>query len=381
MTPEIQTAKTIFHIIDGLVNMASSGSNAIKTTSLIDATKPARVEPLAVVSKDCKTIEYLPDVMQCLLSIFTGYYLQAVALTTQIDGVKVVRILDKLNPDRDFALPAFESYKDHITLVEEAYKFKLPRQRDAISLEESLLNDTKTQIDTYKKMTSNGTAETGKEATKSLYESSSLAVGKFIDVTININNTPYKIPVSVRLIPSFMNPGAIANLLALKRDDTNFVERYHQWRSGRITFVKDFMLTLDLIEEHKKNLMNDDTGVYTETIRRANNSKKYGLLSANVSMATASNLYIITETVAKEVEQKLGGKLSSPRIRDKAFESTYSMIIAVIDREWERVTFYFRGINMATEVSIKEIKSSNKQKGPDIMDMMKMLQMGSSVSF
>jgi hypothetical protein len=57
------------------------------------------------------------------------------------------------------------------------------------------------------------------------------------------------------------------------------------------------------------------------------------------------------------------------------------MIIAVVDREWERVTFYTRGISSHTELSIDEIKAANKGKGPDISDIMKSYNMSASPSF
>ncbi len=57
------------------------------------------------------------------------------------------------------------------------------------------------------------------------------------------------------------------------------------------------------------------------------------------------------------------------------------MIIAVVDREWERVTFYTRGMAAATDLSFKEIKSANKGKGPDILDLMKSFNQGLPISF
>lgn len=43
----------------------------------------------------------LPDVLQSLQSIFSGYYLQALAISTNIGKINVVKHLDKLNPNRN----------------------------------------------------------------------------------------------------------------------------------------------------------------------------------------------------------------------------------------------------------------------------------------
>ena len=57
------------------------------------------------------------------------------------------------------------------------------------------------------------------------------------------------------------------------------------------------------------------------------------------------------------------------------------MLIAVVDKEWGRVTFYTRGITAGTDVSFKEIKAANKSKGIDPMDVMKNMLAGNPVSF
>jgi len=57
------------------------------------------------------------------------------------------------------------------------------------------------------------------------------------------------------------------------------------------------------------------------------------------------------------------------------------MIIAVVDRDWERVSFYIRGIDAGVNVSIKDLKQPSKDKGPDILDILKSLQAGQAPSF
>jgi hypothetical protein len=159
------------------------------------------------------------------------------------------------------------------------------------------------------------------------------------------------------------------------------MERVHGVLSGRLSFIRDFVFCIDLIDEWKKANMADDTGTVAEIMRRVVSAKKYGLLTKNPSLATASNVIVISSEVAREVESKLGGKLSNPRYRDKAFENTYAMTIAVVDRDWERVTFYTRGISGSTDMSFKEVKSVAKNKGPDIADIMRGLMIGQAPAF
>jgi hypothetical protein len=57
------------------------------------------------------------------------------------------------------------------------------------------------------------------------------------------------------------------------------------------------------------------------------------------------------------------------------------MILCVVDKEWGRATFYTRGISSGTDVSFKEIKAANKNKGIDPADMMKSMLAGNPISF
>lgn len=340
-------------------------SNLYTTKSLSEVTKLTRVEPLTIVSKDCLNLEYMPDVANATLSIFCGYYLQAISMLTQINDVEVVRILDRLNPDRDetgFLLSEQISRESLTNMVMESYLHRLPT-RTSIAFEED------------------------KENIKALNEVSSLSVGKMLNVEIAFTsskgeeNKSVKLPINVRLMTSVIPNSTITQLLAYKTEDNSAGERFHAWRSGRISFITDLIFCQDLIDEYKRAAVGDETGTLQEIMRRVNNSKRYGLITKNPSLVSASNLFIISEEVARDVESKLGGKLSNPRIRQKAFDNTYAMIIAVVDRDYERVTFYTRGISASTDLSIKELKMASKGKGPDIGDIMKSFNMGLPPSF
>lgn len=377
-----------------------------KNKSLADVGKLTRVEPLTVVSKDCITLDYLPEIMNTTLNVFSAYYLQAVSIYGQIDSVRIMKILDRLNPDRervpDYLIDAaeeqaarngtntwgFESIHDIPTLVADNYKYKLPKTT-SVATEGSLLTTPDQQNPINVKAGVDG------DANKVLSEMSNLAVGKVLDVRIKVGKTgdnipgtkeisgsdTVSIPVTVRLTPALLTNHSILNILTLKSQDNSLVERFHAWRSGRISFIQDMIFCQDLIDAHKKALMEDQEGVYSEIIRRTNNAKVGGLISKNPSLVSASNLFIISEDVAKQVEQKLGGKLSNANIRNLAFDNTYAMLLIVVDREWERVTIYTRGVSVGSSFSVKEIKTISKGKGPDVMDILKAMNMGGQISF
>lgn len=354
------TGGTVLNTISSLFKLVGK---ATKQSSLIEVSSPARVEPICVISNDCVNLDYAPDVMQSLQSVFTAYYLQAVALTCNISAVKATKVLDRLNPNRSDSITKLGS---GILLSTESYKHKLPTLKmasEAVSID-------------------NGTGVIGKDFS-TITDLSNLSVGKLIEVTIkDSDNQTIKVPISIRLMVNQLSDKNIEHLLGAATNDTTFMERYHAWRSGRISFIKDLVLCQDLIDEHKKALLTDKAGVYTDISQRASKHKRTGVFDDSPSLASASNLFVISEAVAANIESKLGGKLSSPKIRDKIFSAGYGMIIVVIDREWERITFYHRGLATSTTMGIRDIKAANKgSNGPDIMDMMKAYSAGTNISF
>lgn len=374
MSSEIlQTVNTTLSAVGKAIDYFKN--NVVAHTSdsaLTSVTKLTRAEPLTVISQDCSNLEYLPDVLNTVASIYAGYFLQAVAMLTTVNNVEVIRILDRLNPDRDstgFLLQgrmATESARfQHI----DNYKFSLPT-REILAYEAASGDDRGFD-------SSN---------TKVIYETANLAVGKMINVGITVNGPEGKsqivnIPVSVRLSPTILNEETLTHIFTHRKLDTGFVERYHSWRSGRISFIKDMIFCQDLINEYRRAAIKDTSGTLNEIVRRVSNARAYGLLTKNPSLAVASNIYVLSKESAQAIEAKTGQRFKNPAGRAKILEDTYAMIVCVIDSEWEQVTIYFNGIAYPSTLSLRSMKGGTKGKGPDVGDIMRSLMEGRAPTF
>lgn len=372
----------VYSAIDRVANVVNYIKNNITSyytdNSLVESTKLTRVEPLLIVSRDVMNLDYAPDVSNSMLSIFSGYYLQAISMLSSVNNVEVIRILDRLNPDRDSSGWLLSEYSSSSmesasTLSMESYKYSLPMALEA-----------KTGVRDQPRGSDSKVFETNLK--ESINAMSNMSVGKLLNVEIGVE-TPQgaavvNVPVNVRLNANTIPNDTILQIIAGRSEDRSLVERFHAWRSGRISFIRDLIFAQDLIDESKRAHMKDETNTIDEIMRRVNNSKKFGLLTKNPSLVSASNLFIISEEVARNVEQKLNGKLSNKRVREQAFSNTYAMVIAVVDRDYERVTFYTRGIDASTDVSVRELKAANKTKdSTDIADILKQITSGQAPSF
>lgn len=350
------------------------------TRSLSTITKQTTVEPFCIISKDCINLPYISDVNMSLLNIFIAYYLQAVYQLVSLEDVRTRKILKAIGTDVSFSL------ESNIPSLE-SIKYSLP----------GLEADEET---TFKN------AGVSKN-TESLIAPSNLAIGKIIDVQFTLpgkqdkaSNEPAKpvsvnVPVIVKMLVNVVGNNAIESLLIRHKEDVSFSERWFSWRAGRISFWSDMVLCTDLINESIRNSISPDNSIVSDVDSRVNtaflNKLSNIAVAANdgrdpkgldvYSFGVASNLYVITNTEASAFEYKLGGKLSNPDIREKLFKNGYAMVLAVVDPDRERVKFYVQGADGYTDLSVREIKATSKGKGPDVVDMMKMLQLGTAATF
>jgi hypothetical protein len=361
---------SIANIGIGAIRHAAEIIAATRADSLIEYSKPARVEPLCLVDADVLYAPETFDAMQALQAMFAGYYLQAIALSATIGNVSVMGKLDKFNPNRDpltsgtngalWGAAADAAAGAVAMLSMESYADALPAYGKP-ALEEGVAV----------------TKDTLKEATTI----ANLSVGKMLSVEITDNGHKGVIPVALRLIAMDIPTQNLVHILSLGNKDTSMKERFHAWRSGRIEFFRDFILCLDLIDAHRKNLMDDADGTYTNIIKRKRNNQISTIVSGNPGVATASNMVICSANTIAQLELELNAKFSNFRVREKLFKETSLMIVAVLDTQWDRVTFYHRSIPEATSLPFKALKQAQKGDGPDIGEILKAYQLGQAPSF
>lgn len=326
-----------------VVNKIGKTAGLVDEGSLIDLTKDVRVEPLVLVGSDIRDLDFMPKVMNTVLNLFSGFYLQAVSIQTQIGGVEVRKHLDALNPNRHVGgiNVSFESLP---TPADYAHKF--PNVRTSIEAHNSSESGAKDVV---------------------------LSVGKIIDVTLDIEGKRVKLPVMIRLATAPISPKIFVSAMSLGSRKNTLIERWHRMRAGELTLIGDLVLCNDLIDIHKSNLKNDTSGFYAEMVRRRRNNKVAALQTEKPSLAAASNIAIISTDTLALLERELGGKLSNLNTRNNLFVESSMMIILVIDPEREYLTFYYRGIPTPTVLTLRELASSAKGSGDDIMLIMRAL--------
>lgn len=355
-------------LIETPLNAVSKVPDLIRSAranSLVEYTRVTRVEPVVLFDKNLIHVDYIGDIAQALNKLMLAYYLQSVAISQKVGKVDIVRVLGKLNPDRD---PLENAGMMIGVLAEESYKFALPLPNRNLGIE-AYGDDTAPEI---------SGVGFGRDTTKLFTETANLSVGTLANVEIHSGDNTITIPVQIRLISSLINPDNLTHILSVGSKNTTVKERYHAWRSGQLTFIKDMILCQDLIDDHRRTLMNDSSGMYKTILARRSKNKLASLLSGDMSVATASNMVVMDSTTALALENSAGGKLKNFKFREQIFSNTYMMIMVVVDRQWNTVTIYTRSIESPSTWTVKDIKAANKSGGTDVAEILKAYQLGNS---
>lgn len=427
--------------------------------TLADIAKIARIEPITLISSNIKSSKDLYNILHGVLNIYAGYYLQAIGiLSAQLADVRILKILDKTNPDRDIktlltsGYIAYESMgTDDIsnnirTLTLDNCKYRLPMiKKDLYVSDEDFAmearrrtnkkssgsgggggggggggkpnkqqhrnnhhrNNNQPIINNNIKIPNNsGGGGGGTPSTKwwddtqvdeenrdsltvsvrkmDTFEKLGAAIGKVVELKFNVRNEStgntdeVSITAVIKLDNMIIPSEVVTAITTSNTDEITLSSRFKDAITGRISFIKDFLLCNDLIKQQKKTIIKDPTGYYNQLLKRINNSRLYSALSGNISLAGISAIIVMSEQDENEIQRRIGGKLTNVTTRDIVFNNTSAMMLVVIDESWERVSIYIRDIDGFSQNSFDSFKGQADKESSNISDVLKAFTLGNT---
>lgn len=414
-------------LISDVVTQLPSYFRKAKSQSIIEFGRPARNDFLTLIENDLVGLPYMNDVMQSTLSMVSGYFLNAVTLLVDTPNIDIVGKLDQLNTNRDPIEGILGSASGLAKYVgTESFEYGLPAHGNyslpdvAIALEaagstagqmnknggstygdnvgtknsdnENVINAKGDSIidSTVDKSTRNSTTThnnsqegktgftMGKDNAKVISELSNLSVGKMLDVTFEKDGNKAQVGVMLRLAVTNTDSESMKTILTIGGGRNTLKQRWLRMRSGELAFVKDLLLCNDIVEESRKTRIRDKSGFYEHMIKRRSKNFLSGVLSLRPSINNASAVIGITEETARSIQAELGGKLEKFKIREELFKSTSAMIIFVVDRKWEQITFYHRSIDASTTLTLRDLKRAGSGQGADVEDILRAYSAGNA---
>ncbi len=377
-----------------LGSLADAGQTVVKYNSILNDSKSlagytaaARVEPSVFVGSDLIYKPWISDILQTTQSLFAGMWLTAADMVTaQINGVSVLQVLDPLNPNRDPDYAAFaknlakrvgvESEKRYFS--RENYKWALPTKKQIeMAMMAREADNTNGGGNNVRR---NIEAVADDRLNRTINDASNLVAGKLLSIRTTIGNQVNDMRIALRMSVQEIPEEVLVELVGDKSINQSFKERLFDVAAGKIGWM-DLIFCMDLFRERKRLIAKDKTEIVRQVRERQLKHKRAGLLTGNASMAEMSNIYVISTDTSDQLKARFGLDLDNFQQRQKAFENTSGMIFVVVDIDNERATFYTDTIARSTNIGLVDIKTANKAKDGNIMDIFNAYKEGASVRF
>lgn len=374
---------------DLMATVLTAAKSMSSISSLADITKPLRVEPITIIDQAIADQPYILDLLKLGVSLYGGYYLQAVNMVFGVGKIDTLKVFDTLNPERSGASAlGFENFRTAV-YSNETYANGLPaleafaqpvRQGLIAEYSEEKYQANKVALEAFGGKDDDASDQKGDKSpvhgmsstdSAKVYEAENLAVGKLINVEVKSGNEKAKLPVMIKIIPAIVPSDTITHIFTAGGRDT-WAHRLFLVKSGQIKFWRDFVMGQDMIDAHMTALMTDKSGVYKTILDRRRNNVAQAISSGRLSLADASNIAIISTSTMKKSTNTLYAKIDDIAVRKKFFDNSYLLMMMVVDERWNRVTIYHRGVDLASSWRIDDIKIAEKSKGQDITEIFKM---------
>lgn len=338
----------------GVPTQVTDTAQQISDDSYDSLVKNTRVEPFCIMDHTLVGLPYTETLYHVTLNILIGYYLQAVSLLNVGNGIPPVKMLRQLSPEG--GILSMESINTE--------SFYIGMLNDSMTTEATDRSGQKSRGDgrryTHRAVTEEPTVEDGAYVKKTSVlevKKSNILVGKTL--TIDFDNGVRVAPINVTVRYDIIETPAplIVDYLATGSPDQSFAVRLRQLRAGKLKFWSDFVFAGDLLDKQRQLMLMDKNNVIKNIVERRGKGLVNAASGGGRNYGISSNCLIISTSTLKQAEGILKGDISNDRVRTNLFNELSLLLLVVVDKEYERFTFYFRNKPMPTTVNLKVLKS------------------------
>lgn len=402
-------------------NMLGNVSD-VRAKSLSQYSTDLQLRPVFAIEKEILNDEKIDVLMQAGLANYAGFYIVALSIDNTINGVRVGKMVGKYSPNRDAVGSALDLLGENIASVSrEDFKVDIPEydrptlstlgfksgMRSIPSLPDAYLKqlelrtesvyatreEAQAEADKINAANAKEKAEQPEAKAAPVYPSTkvaeqamrdeinklqSLAIGRILTVTVSRDKQSADINMVLKPELKSLRSNLLIDVANLSNKPTSMRDRFIAYfKRGTIASMLDYLVCLDLIQAHRRALVQDTAGYYEKVHDRIVNNKVAALLTGEFSVGTVANTWIISDTTALRLQASIGGKLDNYTIRNKFMEKSGVMTLIVYNPDHQRVYIYNHGIEDVTDIGINYLIKKSESKSFD-MDIFKMLSQGSA---
>jgi hypothetical protein len=366
-------------------NFADAGN-----VSLPSYTKPLRLCSRVYIDDSIYADPSIPDVIKTIHTQYAGLILTALQLNRFVVRDRTVQ--DMLR------VVATEDNKIHDPVVESLFGPKIDEKRPGpLTKEEQGHVDEQKERDRREALDKvNPIRSAGKDTVVSLAGDNHVPAGKLLEITLANPENPsatVTLNLMVQLAP-YRVPAQLAVQMITKDVIPTFFQRYLQWRTGEISFWRDFVAMSDIVERRAKLMKMDPTGILADHIGKQTQGREKVLANINKHKADrarnlANSVLIFSRETIQRARAETGVDVTAssidmadPGARQKFFATSFAMMMVVVDPLYNQVTFYYNGLDDSATFSFDQLQVGGKGGGGlDLVSVMNALGQGRSPKF
>lgn len=418
----MNVVSTIASSVYGIGRNMLGNVGDVRAKSLSQYSTDLQLRPVFAIEKEILNDEKIDVLMQAGLANYAGFYIVALSIDNTINGVRVGKMVGKYSPNRDAVGSALDLLGENIASVSrEDFKVDIPEYdrptlstlgfksglRSIPSLPEAYLKqlelrteaayatreEAQAEADKINAANAKEKAEQPEAKPTPVYPSTkvaeqsmrdeinklqSLAIGRILTVTVSRDKQSADINMVLKPELKSLRSNLLIDVANLSNKPTSMRDRFIAYfKRGTIASMLDYLVCLDLIQAHRRALVQDTAGYYEKVHDRIVNNKVAALLTGEFSVGTVANTWIISDTTALRLQASIGGKLDNYAVRNKFMEKSGVMTLIVYNPDHQRVYIYNHGIEDVTDIGINYLVKKSESKSFD-MDIFKMLSQGSA---
>lgn len=341
--------------------------------------KRAVIESKVFLTKEAAVEEVTNDVLFAVNTMYAGWVITALSINQFVNGSKIRDILSTVATETFAGKTVYRHPDDILAGLSSYQSVKAPNiySGSTPTLTTPSGVGIKDPTENFGEDDPSGRIH-GTAGTKivELPKDFRLTSGIMVDVSFAIGNTRsgVTVPLAVRLMPTIVNHEAAKQFFAMNFKLDSWM-RWFKVTTGEIRFTKDFLFELDLLNERTKTLKTDKSGILEEMIDRQQNALTSYVLKILGWRADrqniASTVHVFTKYQFDQFCRDTHCNFNNTADRLKYFRKTLSMLVAVIDNEYQYVDMYIAGIGNKGRYQFSQLQNFTKPNQYDLTSVIR----------
>ena len=308
------------------------------------------VEPIILTTEAARRSPSYKSAVNMMLDMFSGYYLQAFQIMTDLYGADTKLAISVLNNRNNYYI----SKNDYITEL-------LSKEGFLISKEDSKATFKDNDVRAWYEQRVLEVAITSKGP-----------VDKTITIPIIIK--VQVVETDVKSILNFMSPKT--------SHDKSFIARFREWRSGGISLM-DLIFVQDLRAEYRKNKLQDKDDILNMVNSKQRSSVlKMAKTGGVMGFEGLYNMLLIGESDTREFSNFIKGDITKPKFKEDLLKAASSIMYCSLDDDYERAAFFITDTQVETVIPYKKLdKKAGKNSSDDMIEIVKAILSSRPMTF